>query len=398
MRSWTPASHGRPAARSSSAMSAPADSAAVSSRSRPGSEDPRDRPALASEFVQRVRQGDRPDRPGSAPASSHSNRAGARTSVAEAEATSHSTARAERRGVGDEPGSPQDRVAQPQVVAARQPHPCGQESRIPGGGVAPHPPGRRSRPPSRSPMSRSAGVVRFRRRQLMGVGVQQRGLDPVVRPAEDDPGRAFSPVRRRDHVGSSHRGPSPRWLRHPPSCCRDCGTHSNTTSRPAISDCARWASTCMSGCLIFQRPDICSTTSFESRRTRTDAAGVALEGRLQPRDHAAVLRHIVACDADVDAELGEDRPAVRVDDHGTSGRDARVPPGSPIGFDDEATRHSPESSPRTRMQPHSGHVTIWSSAAWRMTCRSVPASTMRHPSQVRRTSMAAPELRTATRP
>ena len=29
----------------------------------------------------------------------------------------------------------------------------------------------------------------------------------------------------------------------------------------------------MSSCLIFHRPDICSTTSLESRRTRTSAAG-----------------------------------------------------------------------------------------------------------------------------
>ena len=52
---------------------------------------------------------------------------------------------------------------------------------------------------------------------------------------------------------------------------------------------------------------------------------------------------------------------------------------------------------RTRIDPHSGHVTIASSAAWRIACRSVPASTMLQPSQVPRRSSAAPELRTAAR-
>lgn len=38
----------------------------------------------------------------------------------------------------------------------------------------------------------------------------------------------------------------------------------------------------MSGCLIFQRPDICSTTSFESRRTVTEA-GSRADAILSPR-------------------------------------------------------------------------------------------------------------------
>ena len=77
--------------------------------------------------------------------------------------------------------------------------------------------------------------------------------------------------RRRDRVGSSRRGPSPRWLRHPLVLFSSRGTHSNVTSRPAMSSCARRARTCMSGCLTFQRPVICSTTSFESIRTATAA-------------------------------------------------------------------------------------------------------------------------------
>ncbi len=51
------------------------------------------------------------------------------------------------------------------------------------------------------------------------------------------------------------------------------GIHSYAT-RPAGK--IRWASAAsgfMSGCLIFQRPDICSTTSLESMRTRIVASG-----------------------------------------------------------------------------------------------------------------------------
>ena len=54
----------------------------------------------------------------------------------------------------------------------------------------------------------------------------------------------------------------------------------------------------MSGCLIFQRPDICSTTSLESIRTSTVGARVELARGLQPGDQAAVLRDVVGRDAD----------------------------------------------------------------------------------------------------
>ncbi len=42
------------------------------------------------------------------------------------------------------------------------------------------------------------------------------------------------------------------------------------------------ASGCMSGCLIFQRPDICSTTSLESIRTSTEASGSSSRAALRP--------------------------------------------------------------------------------------------------------------------
>lgn len=38
----------------------------------------------------------------------------------------------------------------------------------------------------------------------------------------------------------------------------------------------------MSGCLIFQRPDICSTTSLESIRTWTSASGASAYAAFSP--------------------------------------------------------------------------------------------------------------------
>ena len=55
-----------------------------------------------------------------------------------------------RRGAGGQGGArrqlrvAQDRMAQPQVVAAVDAHPLGQQSRVPVGRVIPHPPGRRA--------------------------------------------------------------------------------------------------------------------------------------------------------------------------------------------------------------------------------------------------------------
>ncbi len=68
------------------------------------------------------------------------------------------------------------------------------------------------------------------------------------------------------------------------------------------------ASGFMSGCLIFQRPDICSTTSLESIRTWTVARRVQLAGRAQAGDQTPVLGDVVRRDADV---LGRLAPASR---------------------------------------------------------------------------------------
>ena len=52
--------------------------------------------------------------------------------------------------------------------------------------------------------------------------------------------------------------------------------------------------------------------------------------------------------------------------------------------------HSPDSSVRTRIAPHSGQVSTASSGAWRIAWRSVPASTMLHASHVLRRRSPAP--------
>ena len=70
-----------------------------------------------------------------------------------------------------------------------------------------------------------------------------------------------------------------------------------TSCRPARAAWPRSASGLMSGCLIFQRPDICSTTSLESIRTSSSARARARE-ELEPGDQTAVLRDVVGRGAD----------------------------------------------------------------------------------------------------
>ena len=57
----------------------------------------------------------------------------------------------------------------------------------------------------------------------------------------------------------------------------------------------------MSGCLIFQRPDICSTTSLESSRASTDAVGsssrTASRPAISPRYSATLLLAVPMCSA-----------------------------------------------------------------------------------------------------
>lgn len=79
------------------------------------------------------------------------------------------------------------------------------------------------------------------------------------------------------------------------SACLFCsrGIHSYVTRPGGKTRAASAASGFMSGCLIFQRPDSCSTTSLESIRTRTDASGsssyAAFRPAMSPRYSATLL-------------------------------------------------------------------------------------------------------------
>ena len=130
-----------------------------------------------------------------------------------------------------------------------------------------------------------------------------------------------------------------------------------------MSALARLASTCMSGCLIFHRPVICSTTSFESSRTWTDAEGSRSQRGLQARDQAVVLGDVVARDADVHSDLAQHVAGGVIEDDRSPGGDSGIAARAPVGFDDQPAGHRPDSSVRTRMHPHSGQVITASSAA-----------------------------------
>lgn len=68
------------------------------------------------------------------------------------------------------------------------------------------------------------------------------------------------------------------------SACLFCsrGIHSYVTWARGRIRAASAASGFMSGCLIFQRPDICSTTSFESIRTRICASEASSRAAASP--------------------------------------------------------------------------------------------------------------------
>ncbi len=107
----------------------------------------------------------------------------------------------------------------------------------------------------------------------------------------------------------------------------------------------------MSGCLICQRPDICSTTSLESIRTSTAGRRVELAGGAQTGDQAAVLGDVVGGDADELGGLGEHLAGRRVDDDRAVAGGPRVAPGPAVGLDDELpAAHRPDSGVRTRMR------------------------------------------------
>ena len=176
---------------------------------------------------------------------------------------------------------------------------------------------------------------------------------------------------------------------------RSRGTHSYVTLvKPRAASPAASASGFMSGCLIFQRPDICSTTSRESIRTWTEACGSIRAAARRPAmrpEYSATL--LVAMPMYSDS-VARTSMVLGVPDQGAVPGWARIAAGAAVGLDDEpahrGARHRPDSAVRTRIRRHSSQRTTSSGAAARIWFRSTVCSERWHPSQRPRRSIAAP--------
>ncbi|KDQ66997.1 hypothetical protein DT87_07085 [Streptomyces sp. NTK 937] len=108
----------------------------------------------------------------------------------------------------------------------------------------------------------------------------------VSRPAVEDDGSHCPPRRPASMASLASRSACLFSAR---------GIHSYVTEEAGRISAARAASGFMSGCLIFQRPDICSTTSLESIRTRTrtsvsgNRSRTAVRPAISPRYSATLL-------------------------------------------------------------------------------------------------------------
>ena len=170
------------------------------------------------------------------------------------------------------------------------------------------------------------------------------GVAPPNRPGRSESGRPREP----DAVAPS--SVRTRWTLLPSiasllsasaSLFFSRGIHSKSTLPPAseISAHRSRASRArrrMSSCLIFQRPDICSTTSLESiltrdRRRRGRGRATARSPASRPEYSATLLLGL----AERLGQLDEDRAGRGVTDEGAVAGDARVAPGPAVGLDDE---------------------------------------------------------------
>ena len=117
---------------------------------------------------------------------------------------------------------------------------------------------------------RPAAELRARPRRRLGAGLS---ISSIERLGLRAPRRGRSP-RRASPSSASLASRSACWF-----CSRGTQVYvvPNGASRLASS-----ASGLMSGCLIFQRPDICSTTSLESIRTSMSASGANSSASLSP--------------------------------------------------------------------------------------------------------------------
>ena len=115
------------------------------------------------------------------------------------------------------------------------------------------------------------------------------------------------------------------------------------------------ASGFIDGCLTFQLPVICSTTSLESIRTSIVGPWRMLGGELEPGDQAAVLGDVVGGDADRLSALGDQLTGVGVLEQRAVRSRARIAAGGTVGLDDHGPVRScrgqrPDSPVRTRIR------------------------------------------------
>ena len=114
-------------------------------------------------------------------------------------------------------------------------------------------------------------------------------------------------------------------------------------SRPSRSAACRpsVASARMAGSLIFQRPDICSTTSLESIRTSTSAPGARSPAARRPGDQPGVLGHVVRGGAQAVVQLGQHLAGLRVGDQRAVAGRAGVAARAAVRLDDEPPASQP---------------------------------------------------------
>ena len=159
----------------------------------------------------------------------------------------------------------------------------------------------------------------------------------------------------------------------------------------------------MSGCLICQRPDICSTTSLESIRTSTSAVGSRSSAACRPATRPPYSATLLVARPTDAARSASTRPVVGVPHQRAVAGRARVAPRPAVRLDDEArltrrpvatwptARHSPDSAVRTRIRPQFSQRSTSCGSALRTAASSLPYSSIRQPWQARWRSGAAPE-------
>ena len=214
-----------------------------------------------------------------------------------------------------------------------------------------------------------------RRRLAVAPTSRAAGSASPARPVLDRPRSAVGVLARR------HRAAAVTPLRLPSSAslasrsaCLFCSRGTQVYVVPnGASRLASSASGFMSGCLIFQWPDICSTTSLESIRTSISASGRELRGQLAARrsgrstprrcwwrrrscvPSSAITSPVSASLSTAPYAAGPGLP--------------REPPSASMTTVAvaAAVAHSPDSAVRTRIRWHSSQRSTSSSAAARIT-------------------------------